>query len=32
MPIETNAHFDYPDFAPDFDDILHRATSLWNAA
>ena len=24
--IETHAHLDYPDFAPDFDDILRRAT------
>lgn len=26
MLIETHAHLDYPDFAPDFDDILKRAT------
>jgi TatD DNase family protein len=26
MLIETHAHLDYPDFAPDFDDILRRAT------
>src|SRR3954469_10729591 len=26
MLIETHAHLDYPDFAPDFDDILQRAT------
>ena len=26
MLIETHAHLDYPDFAPDFDDVLHRAT------
>jgi TatD DNase family protein len=25
MLIETHAHLDYPDFAPDFDDILRRA-------
>jgi TatD DNase family protein len=24
--IETHAHLDYPDFAPDFDDVLQRAT------
>src|SRR5262249_48590351 len=24
--IETHAHLDYPDFAPDFDDILRRST------
>ncbi len=24
MLIETHAHLDYPDFAPDFDDVLHR--------
>src|SRR5256714_9695352 len=24
--IETHAHLDYPDFAPDFDDVLRRAT------
>src|SRR4051794_40512547 len=26
MLIETHAHLDYPDFAADFDDVLHRAT------
>src|SRR3954468_22679774 len=26
MLIETHAHMDYPDFAPDFDDVLRRAT------
>ena len=26
MLIETHAHLDYPDFAPDFDEILQRAT------
>jgi TatD DNase family protein len=26
MLIETHAHLDYPDFAPDFDDMLRRAT------
>src|SRR3954452_23319546 len=26
MLVETHAHLDYPDFAPDFDDILRRAT------
>src|SRR3954454_24843492 len=26
MLIETHAHLDYPDFAPDFEDILQRAT------
>jgi TatD DNase family protein len=26
MLIETHAHLDYPDFANDFDDMLHRAT------
>ena len=26
MLIETHAHMDYPDFAPDFDDVLKRAT------
>ena len=26
MLIETHAHLDYPDFAPDFDDVLKRAT------
>ncbi len=25
MLIETHAHLDYPDFAPDFDDVLQRA-------
>jgi TatD DNase family protein len=25
--IETHAHLDYPDFAPDFDDVLRRATA-----
>ncbi|MBA3881285.1 MAG: TatD family hydrolase [Chthoniobacterales bacterium] len=25
MLIETHAHMDYPDFAPDFDDVLRRA-------
>src|SRR3954465_14023368 len=25
MLVETHAHLDYPDFAPDFDDILRRA-------
>src|SRR3954447_17124973 len=25
MLIDTHAHLDYPDFAPDFDDILRRA-------
>src|SRR4051794_32360620 len=25
MLIETHAHLDYPDFAPDFDDMLRRA-------
>ncbi len=25
MLIETHAHLDYPDFAPDFDDVLRRA-------
>ena len=25
MTIETHAHLDYPDFAPDFDDVLRRA-------
>ena len=24
--IETHAHLDYPDFAPDFDEVLRRAT------
>jgi TatD DNase family protein len=26
MLIETHAHLDYPDFQPDFDDVLSRAT------
>jgi TatD DNase family protein len=26
MLIETHAHLDYPDFAPDLDDVLRRAT------
>jgi TatD DNase family protein len=26
MLIETHAHLDYPDFAPDFDDVMRRAT------
>ena len=26
MLIETHAHLDYPDFAPDFDEVLRRAT------
>jgi TatD DNase family protein len=26
MLIETHAHLDYPDFAPDFEDVLRRAT------
>jgi TatD DNase family protein len=26
MLIDTHAHLDYPDFAPDFDDVLKRAT------
>ncbi|MEY2574357.1 MAG: TatD DNase family protein [Verrucomicrobiota bacterium] len=26
MLIETHAHLDYPDFAPDFDEVLGRAT------
>lgn len=26
MLIETHAHLDYPDFAPDFDDVLYRAS------
>ena len=26
MLIETHAHLDYPDFAPDFNDVLRRAT------
>src|SRR3954470_2386319 len=26
MLIETHAHLDYPDFGPDFDDVLQRAT------
>src|SRR5690242_18685237 len=25
MLIDTHAHLDYPDFAPDFDDVLRRA-------
>src|ERR671922_211489 len=25
MLIETHAHLDYPDFSPDFDDVLRRA-------
>src|ERR1700675_3482153 len=25
MLIDTHAHLDYPDFAPDFDDVLKRA-------
>src|SRR5205807_4325635 len=25
MLVETHAHLDYPDFAPDFDDVLRRA-------
>jgi TatD DNase family protein len=25
MLVETHAHLDYPDFAADFDDVLHRA-------
>ena len=24
--IDTHAHLDYPDFAPDFDEVLARAT------
>ncbi len=27
MLIETHAHLDYPDFAPDFDEVLRRATA-----
>jgi TatD DNase family protein len=27
MLIETHAHLDYPDFAPDLDDVLRRATN-----
>ena len=27
MLVETHAHLDYPDFANDFDDVLHRATA-----
>lgn len=27
MLVETHAHLDYPDFAPDFDDVLRRATA-----
>ena len=26
MLIETHAHLDYPEFAPDFEDVLRRAT------
>jgi len=26
MLVETHAHLDYPDFQPDFDDVLQRAT------
>src|SRR5499427_8712316 len=26
MLVETHAHLDYPEFAPDFDDVLRRAT------
>src|SRR6478736_6648054 len=26
MLIDTHAHLDYPDFAPDFDEVLQRAT------
>src|SRR5438445_2603153 len=26
MLVETHAHLDYPDFAPDFDEVLRRAT------
>src|SRR5215470_8258015 len=26
MLIDTHAHLDYPEFAPDFDDVLRRAT------
>ena len=26
MLIETHAHLDYPDFVPDFDEVLRRAT------
>ena len=26
MLIETHAHLDYPDFAPDFEDVMRRAT------
>ncbi len=26
MLVETHAHLDYPDFTPDFDDVLRRAT------
>ncbi len=26
MLVETHAHLDYPNFAPDFDDVLRRAT------
>jgi TatD DNase family protein len=28
MLIETHAHLDYPDFAPDFDDVLRRADEV----
>ncbi|HEY1769987.1 MAG TPA: TatD family hydrolase [Chthoniobacterales bacterium] len=27
MLVETHAHLDYPDFAPDFEDVLQRATA-----
>src|SRR5437763_475303 len=27
MLIETHAHLDYPDFAPDFDEVIRRATA-----
>ena len=26
MLIETHAHLDYPDFAPDFEEVVRRAT------
>ncbi|PYM04448.1 MAG: LuxR family transcriptional regulator, partial [Verrucomicrobia bacterium] len=26
MLVETHAHLDYSDFAPDFEDVLRRAT------
>src|SRR5207249_460851 len=26
MLVETHAHLDYPDFVPDFDDVMRRAT------